>query len=254
MNQFFSSRRFSLVVLKHWADNKKRYTLSVLAFIGLLTGWFTFSIILRDDHGPMSGDFQQATFFFLFFFGGALYASYYFSNLALRTRATNFFLLPASAFEKFLCSLLFSVVLFFTVFTAAFYLVDVLMVNVSNNIPYDGPAVPKAKVINIFAVDFFNFSSRRGLNFLLFFFSVQAVFLFGSVYFKKYNFLKTVISCFVIWFIAVVVLFALYEWLDILNEDEMLPDWSACAVIVLAYSIAPLFWILTYYRLKAKQV
>ena len=51
MNQFFSLKRFNLLVLKHWADNRKRYGLSVLAFIGLLIAWFLF-IMLTDEQPP----------------------------------------------------------------------------------------------------------------------------------------------------------------------------------------------------------
>src|SRR5687767_7415314 len=106
MNQFFSFNRFKLLVLKHWADNKKRYGLSVLAFIGLLITWFVFTILTGLDDKSMGKAAQQITFFLSLFAVGTFYASQYFHELGSRARGINFLLVPASAFEKLLCSIL----------------------------------------------------------------------------------------------------------------------------------------------------
>ena len=66
MNQFFNFKRFQLLVFKHWADNKKRYTLSMLAFVGLLITWFVFTMLTIEDN-PMSRMIQQVTFFISLF-------------------------------------------------------------------------------------------------------------------------------------------------------------------------------------------
>src|SRR5688572_23843932 len=117
MNQFFSFKRFNLLVLKHWAVNKKRYSLSVLALIGLLILWFVFALIIGDDN-KMSIDFQQTTFYFGLFVLGTIYASQYYQDLGSKPKGSNFLLVPASTFEKFICSLLFTAILFFIVFTS----------------------------------------------------------------------------------------------------------------------------------------
>lgn len=250
MNQFFSLKRFQSLVLKHWADNKRRYTLAVLAFIGLLTAWFAFSLAMPEDQVPMSHDVQKTTFFFLLFITGTLYASQYFRDLSSRTKAANFLLIPASTFEKFLCGIFYSALLFPLVFIAAFYLTDSLMVAVANAVYKSGE---KTSVINIFTIDFFHFNSHRTLNFLPFFFSVQSLFLLGSVYFRKYNFIKTVISGFIIWMLCMGVALALHTWVRPLDGEGPLPDGAVLAVAALAYLIAPLLWWIAYYRLKAKQ-
>src|SRR5215218_3480762 len=102
MNQFFSFKRFTLLVLKHWADNKKRYGLSVLAFIGLLITWFVLTMLTGFDNKPMGKEVQTITFFFALFAVGTFYASQYFSDLGSRAKGINFLLVPASAFEKIL--------------------------------------------------------------------------------------------------------------------------------------------------------
>lgn len=273
MNQFFSFKRFAFLVVKHWADNKKRYGLSVLAFIGLLITWFVFTMLTVIDY-PMSKALQYATFFVSLFGVGTFYASQYFSDLGSRAKGINYLLVPASAFEKLLCSLLYTVLLFFVVFTVAFYLVDVLMVAVANGF-YGAEKLPeKARVVNVFKIILLRFNRDTTINFLLFFFSVQAAFLLGSVYFEKYSFIKTVIGGFVAGFALFCLMYFFNE--QLLPEGDyprgfltayrvrvdgvhdrlvQVPRWIGHAFRFLAmYAVAPFLWLVTYYRLKEKQV
>src|SRR5215207_2184394 len=188
MNQFFSFKRFTLLVRKHWTDNKKRYGLSVLAFIGLLITWFVFTMLTGFDNQPMAKGVQMVSFFLALFGVGTFYSSQYFRDLGSRSKGINFLLVPASAFEKLLCSLLYTVVLFFVVFVAAFYLVDVLMVAIANSLSATENLAGKPGVTNVFKVIILRFNRDSTINFLFLFFSVQSAFLLGSVYFEKYSF------------------------------------------------------------------
>lgn len=270
MNQFFSFKRFALLVLKHGADNKKRYGLSVLAFIGLLITWFVFTILTEFEDQPMGRTVQQVTFFLALFAVGTFYASQYFGDLGSKSKGINFMLVPASAFEKLLCSLLYSVVLFFTVFTISYYLVDLLMVAIANSLPKGA----KTEVVNVFKIIIVRFNKDSTINFLLFFFSVQSVFLLGSVYFEKYSFIKTIICGFVACFILFNLMFFFNE--QLLPEGDyprgfltayrvyvegandhlvQVPRWIGEVFrFLIMYAVAPFFWIVTYYRLKEKQV
>jgi hypothetical protein len=270
MNQFFSFKRFTLLVLKHWADNKKRYGLSVLAFIGLLITWFVFTMLTEFDDVPMGKGVQQVTFFLALFAVGTFYASQYFGDLGSRAKGINFLLVPASAFEKLLCSLLYSVLLFFVVFTAAFYLVDALMVAIANSFSGSG----KPTVVNVFKIIILRFNKDSTINFLLFFFSVQSAFLLGSVYFEKYSFIKTIISCFVAGFILFCFMYFFNDKLlpngdyprgfltsfrvhvDGVNDHLVeVPRWIGEVFrFLIMYAVAPFFWVVTYFRLKEKQV
>jgi hypothetical protein len=253
MSQFFSLRRFSLLVWKHWADHKKRYGLSILAFIGLLITWFVFTILIGDDQ-TMSHEIQKVTYFFALFVAGTLYTSQYFRDFGSRARAINFLLVPASEFEKFLCSLLYTVVLFFVVFTALFYVVDVLMVTLYNSFSGTAAAAEKVTVANVFSVKFFEFNERASIYLLLLFFSVQSAFLLGSVVFRKYPFIKTIISGFVLFFILFFLVYLFHD--QIFPDDDpsgVLPVWVGQAAMYLVYATAPLLWIAAYSRLKRKQ-
>ena len=229
MNQFFSFTRFTSLVLKHWADNKKRYALSILAFIGLLITWFVFTMLADFDGRPMGKDAQQVTFFLSLFAVGTFYASQYFRDLGSRAKGINFLLVPASAFEKLLCSILYTVVFFFIVFLATYYLVDVLMVAIANSLPGAGEEESKTGVINVFKVLLLRFNRDSTINFLLFFFSVQSAFLLGSIYFEKYSFVKTFISGFVGCFL----LFCLMYFFN----QELLPNGDYPQGFLTAYRV-----------------
>jgi hypothetical protein len=272
MNQFFSFKRFSLLVSKHWADNKKRYLLSVIAFIGLLVAWFTFTLLV-DSEFPMGKGMQMGTYFFSLFSVGSFYANQYFRDLGSKARGINFLLVPASAFEKVLCSLLYTVVLFFVVFTSAFYLVDVLMVAIADSVFTVDISNKEKGLVNIFEAASLPFDNESGINILLVFFAIQSAFLLGSVYYAKYSFIKTIISGFVVFFIVFCFVYFLYDMMpqgnytngfltsyriDNPDKDDYLvriPRWLGQAVYyLLMYGIAPFLWIVTYVRLKEKQV
>jgi hypothetical protein len=274
MNQFFSFNRFLLLVRKHWADNKKRYGLSLLAFAGLLTTWFVFTMLTGFENTPMGREVQTITYFFALFAIGTFYASQYFSDLGSRARGINFLLVPASTFEKLLCGLLFTVVFFFLLYTATFYAVDAVLVAVAKSLPRDPINPQEPSVVNVFHIISVPFNQDTTLNFLLYYFTVQAAFLLGSVYFEKYSFIKTVICCFVAGFILFLLLFFFNEkmlprgdyfrgffttyrvYVEGGNDHLVqLPSWMGEVLrFLVTYALPPFLWTATYFRLKEKQV
>jgi hypothetical protein len=255
MNQFFSHKRFTLLVWKHWADNKKRYLLTITAFIGLLIAGGTFGILIPENKACLPTDLQLGVFLFSLFVTGTFYASQYFSHLGSTAKASNFLLVPASTFEKFLCSLFYTALLFLLVFMAAFYLADILLVRLANTIAANNQLAEKSEVLDVFAVGIFRFNNRSTLSFLPIFISLQSAFLLGSVFFKKYAFIKTIIGCFIAWLTVFTVVYILRRLLLPDVEDLVeIPDWVAHFLSILAYITAPVLWTLTYHRLKRKQV
>jgi hypothetical protein len=244
------------LVLNHWAENRKRYGLSVLALIGLLIAWFLF-ILLMAENRRIPLDAQNLTYFFTLFALGGFYANQQFRDLGSRAKGSNFLLLPASTFEKLLVSLLYAVLLFFIVVTATFYLADILMVTIANSFSLtDDPAL-KTYVVNVFDFIVLKFTEGFEFNLLVLFFVVQSVFLLGAVHFKKYSFLKTFITGFVSYLLLFSLAFFIYRQLpggERPDGDVQLPGWVASAFYFVLYTITPFLWIVTYYRLKAKQV
>ena len=146
-------------------------------------------------------------------------------------------------------------VFFLVVFSAIFYVVDAVMIALYNNV-YGLQGGEKASLVNVFKAPIFLESEDKTTTyFVLFFLSVQAAFLLGSVVFHKYSFVKTVISFFVLFFLGFC--------LTYLFQDVVLPDggegpfadWiPKVFAFVIMYAVAPLLWTVAYFRLKQKQV
>ena len=278
MHATFSFHRFTLLLKQHWAENKKRYILSFFAFIGLLVIWFLF-IMLTNEYYPMAEGLQEVTFFFSLFAIGSFYASQIFRELGSRSRGINYLMVPASAMEKLLCSLTFSVVLFFIIFTAAFYLSDGLMVLIANalhpsyNVAGAEGTQVKASLINVFNYSEPGQNDNMNPYILLLFLAIQSLFILGSVYFEKYSFIKTAISMFVFMLIFFLILYVFNEWLmppggfhegfssyRVIGDNNkevlvQLPDWVGPLLRgLLMYALPPFFWTVTYFRLREKQV
>jgi hypothetical protein len=276
MQQTFNFQRWSLLVGNHWAENKKRYLLSIAAYMSLLFVWFIF-VMVTDPSDPLAENLQEVSFYFSLFLVGPFYASQYFKDLSSKARGTNYLLVPASTFEKFLCSVFYTLIVFLFIIIPAFYVVDVLAVVFANlfhpgydgSILYNGLPV-KASITNVFRFEQSGEDNIPLLVFLLFI-GVQSAALLGSVYFGNYSYIKTAIA------LTLLLLFlALIEsWLmksigpkgmvlgngkfQVYDEGKikqiLMPGWVGNVLwFLFRYSIQPILWLATYFRLKEKEV
>ena len=160
------------------------------------------------------------------------------------------------------------------VFTISFYLVDSLMVWIGQSLVSDLKYPPNDQgLLNVFDAARLHVNPETTINILWLYFSLQSIFLLGSVYFEKYSFIKTIIAGFVLFFILFVVVYFLYDMMpkgDYANgiltsyvirtkgkEDFLvqLPNWFGQLLYYLfMYGTAPFLYIVTYVRLKEKQV
>lgn len=272
----FSFDRWRLLAGCHWAENKKKYGLSFLAFTGLLVFWFVF-VLLMDRNHHLDHTIQHGTYFISLFVIGAFFASQYFSDLGSEPKGINFLLTPASILEKLVCGLFYTVLLFFVFFTLSFYIVDVAMVALSNALksPMEGYGKQPSEVINVF---FAKMNSATSLNIsyylLLLYFAVQSFFLLGSVYYSKYPFIKTAIALFLLFLAAFLIEAYIMDAIlpkgyhqisftafvtagsDLDNSKTIaLPEWiNQVLTVLLCYAVPPLLWLVTYHRLKEKEV
>ncbi|RYY59290.1 MAG: hypothetical protein EOO05_13720 [Chitinophagaceae bacterium] len=253
MNEFFSGKRLQLLMLQHWADNRKRYLLSIAAYIGVMTLWFLVAMLANSPH-DFDQNFQKASFYLPLFGLGSFYASQYFSQFSSTAKGINYMMVPASHFEKVLCGLFYSVPFFLALFTLCFYLVDVPASTMMRPPAITPGDYHEYGIANVFDLVIFDFADTARGNLLLFYLSVQSVFLFGSVLFKRYSFLKTGICGLVFCFLVFIIIY-LTNKVAIDNGAFFLePLWSRRAFTVLTWLTPPFFWVLTYFRLKAKQV
>ena len=282
MNQSFDFGRWWLLVKKHWYENQRKYTLSLLAIAGLLLAWFAFVIFL-NPYEPIDFSMQFGTYYFGLMIVGCLYASLLFGDLASSSKGINYLSVPASHLEKLLCALLYGVVIFFVAYTVLFYIVELPMIKISNAVAhahwskplYKSGSFHESEVISVFDMP----HRPAGVPnvffyFLLAYFALQAAFILGSVYFPKYSFIKTVISltlaCAFLGFLVGQLFHSMmpsgnfyhgitsYNFFT--NDDTngkivQLPEWiDSAGAFFIRYTFAPIFWITTYFRLKEKEI
>ena len=281
MNQTFNFSRWWMLVTMHWAENRKRYLLALLAIGGLIAAWDCFLLML-DKYSPLNPFIQYSTYYCGLYFVGCLYASTIFSGLGSKARGIHILSAPASHLEKLLCGILFGVVLFFLAYNLVFYIVDIPMVQLSNRITVNGHyvwpgtmiPVGRVEVLNILNNSWAPIPDRQYHLFLLGYFAIQSAFLLGSVYFTHYSFIKTIVGVLLFWVIFIFFsekgvrpllpegwnVYNFIQWNNYkINEAQLhlikLPAWVEKGVIFLIqYSIPFVFWFIAYIRLKEKEV
>jgi len=277
LSDTFSFHRWWLLVSKHWSENYRRYLLFLLAIAGLLLAWFSF--ILMVSQLMLVDLFMQFSAYFAgLYLVGCFYASWLFSDLNSSQSGIGFLALPASHLEKLLCALFFGVLVFFVGYTLVFYLIDIPILQLSNNIlqrfprNYQGTTsrIPPAILYNLFTNQSFVPETR---TFLSGFFSAQALFFLGGVYFIRWTFIKSVIATLLCLLIFVVIdarlvnFFLPSGWHDVFflwvhsdpdqhpNQYVKLPHTLGQLIDIFISVCAPLvLWIITWQRLKEKEV
>jgi hypothetical protein len=283
-NQVFSFTRWRLLVAKQWKENRRRYLLSLLAIGGLMAAWEAF-LIAVIPYAPLEPFMQFATYTVGLFLTGCLFASTLFADLGNKKQALSWLSLPASHLEKLLCAILFGVVLFYGAYTLVFYIVDIPMVQWTNSIlqrhPLNWPGtnspIPESLVYNFITAAGAPQPERQWHLFTFGYFSIQSVFLLGSVYFTRFSFIKTVVAglLFMLAFVIFqkLVLYPMkpedwsdnfFRWTQEMNElnDHDMPlrevrlpyRLDIILLLVAQFGIAPFFWFVTLSRLKEKQV
>ncbi|WP_234734456.1 hypothetical protein [Tellurirhabdus bombi] len=258
MNQVFNTRRFGLLVAKHWTEHRRQYGFSVFVLAGLMIVWYA---LLKPGYGP-----QQLLLILTILLGGGIHASTLFSELGNPSQGIGSLTLPASRLEKMLVAFLFSI-LFFPIALGLFYVITTPFLNYYLTTP-DAAFYPKENVL----VE----AKTTRLFFGLYFF-VHAVALLGSIAFQKQAFIKTT----AVFFIAIGVtmylntgiatlLFSDQSIKDInsatpfnsvtINLDDthrypvILPESSQLLAIVFLGFVLIMLWYITFLKLKEKQI
>lgn len=281
-NAFFNPARFGMLLNLHWMENRKKYLLGLLAIGGLIFAWYAFMLTM-DDRDPFSFFVQFTTYYCGLYFVGCLYASTLFSPLGSKAYGIHFLSVPASHFEKLLCAILFGVFLFFIAYTLIFYVVDIPMVHLANRVNLQRHGLLPGNKEGVGTMEVYNMFTENGLPvpeihyhiFSLGFFAVQSTFILGSVYFIRYGFIKTIVS--VLFFFSLEVIFYVkgvmdhvvpegwhqdgpLRWMKNNTTPEtgsiiLLPHWfEITLIILLQFGLPFVFWFITYFRLKEKEL
>lgn len=258
MNELFNFRRFGRLFVKHTVEHYRTYLMAtgILAGFLVLTGSFLFFLIpdLPDIN------FQMACYVIVMFVAGGLFTSSIFSDYGDKSRAIPALALPATSLEKFLVAWLWSFPIFLLVYTGVFY----LAVWGLSSIRLSGSKQD-------FAI--FSFAEPPVGVMLVMFTEVHALALFGAIFFRKPQFIRTGFSFFValamtmllntiflkvLTGVQVVKPAIPFGNLNFYQEDKFYTietgdkaDWYIQGLVLF---VALLTWVASYYRLKEKRV
>lgn len=279
-NQYFSWARWSRLVALHWDSHKRRYLLALPAIAGLQLAWGSFLLVM-DKYSPLDDGMQAFTFYWGLAAVGCLYSSTIFAEFGSRAQGIAWLSVPASTLEKLFCGFLFSGVLYFLFYTFVFYLTDIPLVEIGNQLiirehrTWQGgyPISPNPVWNVVKGIPGENLDHVFHI-FLVVFFVLQSAFALGSVYFNRFAFIKTLIAVllFLLGFVAIQKVWMenmlpsgwhryppFQDWVsdgDTLKVRTVrLPEWITGPVgLFLLLGIPPLLWIVTYFRIKEKEV
>lgn len=278
MNSIFSFGRWWMLVGLHWVENRRRYGLALLAIGGLLLFWLSFMMEM-NTHEPLSKGLQFGTYYVGLFFAGCLFGSQIFGALNRKRAAIQYLMVPASHLEKLLCGLFFAVLLFFICYTLVFYMVDLPLVHLAENMAKKIPAMYKGGFLDerpgvfvVFSPEGTHSIDDPGFFLLLLFFAIQGAFILGSIYFTRYAPLKTIVSGLFLCILGSLFMIKGIEanlpagwhmdnFFDWSHSDGRQQEWVRLPLEtkkilywIIEYSLPFIFWFITWFRLKEKEV
>ncbi|GAB3576961.1 hypothetical protein [Hymenobacter daeguensis] len=173
MSQSFSLSRFGRLFSKHTAEYGGGYLLATGVLIGGIALILGFLAVMTS--GPVLPEMQGIIFIMGLMAAGAFFTSTVFAPLGDKRQATAMLMLPASHWEKYLVGWVYAVPIYLAVYIGCFYLVDALVLQI------EGKFGPQAPLVELFSVRYS----------LVVYAAVSAVFLWGSVFFAKQQFVRT---------------------------------------------------------------
>lgn len=219
--------------------------LGVLVIINFLTIYFG---------GNVEPELIISLSFVMMFMGGYIFTSIGFNELHSQDKAYQYLTLPATTLEKLVSVWLLTSIIYVLM---SLVLLGLLVI-----------------ICNLFAlfvgsssVSFGTLMSFPIWKIIWIFLVTQSIFLLGSCYFRKNNFLKTLLALFVIGFILGIYgtingfIFVGSEFQGISNDqmngamtEFMENTFPKIIAFLFNYLLAPFFYVVSYYVLKERQV
>ncbi len=258
LENYFNLKRFLYLVKNDLINNYRSY------FVGL--GAITGVIVALDIIMGLAGaDFgiPVALFYFTYFLSGFIISSIAFNDMHHPQKGISFFTLPCSIFERLLSKFIITTVIY-TIVILLYFIILNFALGIMNNILFSA-GIDFQSDISLFGL----FSDTDTFIFIVkLYFIVQSVFLFASTYFNKNAFLKLIFAMFVLQlgfsiYTALVgkMIFVGFETLHFKSMDVSFNEMKSFLMFlkdfgffILNWVIAPYFWILTFLRLKEKEV
>jgi len=272
MNNTFNINRFGLLLRRQWLDFGKIYLLSLIVIFGVLIGFYAFNIpkahdgLPEMDSGYISLRFRYPIFGIVGFLFISIVASSYFSNLGQKSKAIIDLMTPSSTFEKFLAGVFYTAILSVASYLVIFYITDFAFCkyldSTFSSFPYKYGPVQIGKIPTVYHAyaqllnNEMDFEEYRGFSFLPFL--VTSIFLLGSVYFNRFHYIKTavsvVISVAIIMYIVYLSVSRIGENMVQITDSQNNEKIAFTIIFVSSVILSLFFWVITYVRLKEKEV
>mgnify|MGYP005848018745 CR=1 FL=1 len=240
----FSFQRFLLLIKRTAVLNQKSWLIGIASAFGLLIIiWFApvLTILPAWHEYRIQNLLTPAIFFYTA--GGLVITSSLFDELHSPATAFLNLTLPATAFEKLFSAWLISAVLF-TVITLSGYFLLHLAIQLASMAFV--PSFPQIQLFNPFEPEI--------LEDIFTYVFYNSLFLLGAVYFKKLNFIKTLLALILFFFILGII----SGILTFYQPDNTLIVSLSVLTPAIAYSILTAIIVLmlffSYIRLKNRQV
>lgn len=261
IEKYFNSKRF-VNYLKY--DLYLNFKNNLFLAIGILASMFVICFFfIQQSNKIIRGDIYTAMFCFAFGVGVLLITSQTFKSLRDKKSLTQFLMLPASTFEKFIAEFVLKFGVFISLFIPVFWLVFKITIPFCNLFRWNKPLFVMGNYGPLsFFDEFRNELDKYAL--VLTIFSVICFLFAGASYFKKYALMKTILSYGLLAGFFFLNLFVFSHLFFDNPENEWmyleLPDYKMESGI---YNIQVLFYILgmssslfllpmAYYNLKEK--
>ncbi len=252
-SNIFNINRLSLLTRRHLLSNLTGWAIA----FGALSGVLLIISLLVAYFQPSNLPALTPTYLTIMFIGGYIFTSSIFSDLNEPRKASHYLTLPVSVTERLLSAWLLTGILF-TVFALLTIFLVIFVANL---------------IINQ-SLDFSLFANMFSDNYMLAFKTymiTQTVFLLGAAYFRKYNFLKTLLALFLL-FVAFMIITGLLGWIFLapaaentitsmesgeatFNFDPFSMRWvSTSAKVFYNYLMLPFFLVTSWFTIKERQV
>jgi hypothetical protein len=227
---------------------------------------------------PQWIEIQKVAFLFGLTGGGAILASFVFGYFSTNAQGSSYLTLPASHFEKWLCAVLITGVLYPATFLVFFRTMDAFFVGWFHN-HLDNTRADYKQLYN--TVQIYQFNSSMARNVFMYFLNYAGAMLVGSLYFNKLSFIKVALviggvflSIYLInLLIAKLVINNVQDAFPFASVDIWIPKNSAGSKIILTevisidlpsesskvfdtvtrYFLPSALWIIAYIRLREKE-
>jgi hypothetical protein len=252
MNTTFNISRLGLLLKRYFIENKNRE----LTFWGIATAIF----MLMNQSGSV------AMFLYV---TGFIFAARSFNVFGYAPGGMHYLLIPATHTEKLVSSILLNTVYFFIMFLISYTIGTIFGITIGNlifgfNHPLNFSLFQSGEHINQFNKIITNDFSLYDIFFT--FAIIQAVFMLGSLYFKRNSIGRTFLTLIAVSiFLGIIELimfkttFGTYQLTgQMINfsfpAEENLFSGLNIAGNIVKYAMIPFLWLVSYFRLTEKEV